>query len=99
MREHRVTLPELVLIAATRGMIGFGAGLLLSERFSGRSGGRRRRRVIGWSLLATGLVSTIPLVLRLRRRGQEREELGEQRMQPEEPMPEDSQAAAVIMAE
>ena len=62
MRKHLVTLPEVVIIAATRGMIGFGAGLLLSERF-----GRDRRRPVGWTLLTVGLVSTIPLALQLLR--------------------------------
>jgi hypothetical protein len=62
MRKHLVTFPEVVLIAATRGMIGFGAGLLLSDRF-----GRDRRKTVGWTLLAMGAVSTIPLALQLLR--------------------------------
>ena len=41
----RVTVPQLVFIAATRGMIGFGAGLLLADKFKSE-----RRRVLGWSL-------------------------------------------------
>jgi hypothetical protein len=60
MRKHLVTLPEVILIAATRGMIGFGAGLLLSDRL-----GRDRRRPVGWTLLAVGVASTIPLALQL----------------------------------
>jgi hypothetical protein len=62
MRKHLVTLPEVVLIAVTRGMIGLGAGLLLSERF-----GRNRRRPVGWTLLTVGLASTIPIALQLLR--------------------------------
>lgn len=62
MRKHLVTLPEVILIAATRGMIGLGAGLLVSDRF-----GRDRRRPVGWTLLTVGLVSTIPLALQLLR--------------------------------
>ncbi len=62
MRKHLVTLPEVALIAATRGMIGFGAGLLLSDRL-----GRDHRRPVGWTLLAVGLLSTIPLALQLLR--------------------------------
>ena len=62
MRKHLVTLPEVFLIAATRGMIGFGAGLLLSDRL-----GRDRRRPVGWTLLAVGAASTIPLALQLLR--------------------------------
>jgi len=62
MREHRVTLPELALIGGTRGMIGLGAGLLISEYL-----GFDRRRLVGWSLLVIGALSTIPIALRLRR--------------------------------
>ncbi len=60
MREHRITLPELALIAGTRGMIGFGVGLLISDRL--RSD---QRRAVGLTLLVTGALSTIPLGLML----------------------------------
>jgi hypothetical protein len=53
-----VTLPELALIAATRGAIGFGAGLLLAEKFK-----RERRKVLGWSLFLSGLASTVPIAM------------------------------------
>ena len=55
-----VTVPELALIAATRGAIGFGAGLLLADKFK-----RERRRVLGWSLFLGGLVSTVPIAMRV----------------------------------
>ena len=57
-KRKSVTVPELALIAATRGMIGFGAGLLLAGKFQ-----RQQRRVLGWSLFLSGLVSTIPIAL------------------------------------
>ena len=60
MQEHRVTLPELALIAGTRGMLGVGLGLLLSEQLASH-----RRRTVGWTLFAIGLASTIPLAARL----------------------------------
>ena len=53
-----VTVPELALIAVTRGAIGFGAGLLLADKFN-----QERRRVLGWSLFLTGLASTIPIAM------------------------------------
>jgi hypothetical protein len=53
-----VTVPELALIAATRGAIGFGAGLLLAEKFK-----RERRKVLGWSLFLSGLASTVPIAM------------------------------------
>ena len=53
-----VTVPELALIAATRGMIGFGAGLLLANKVN-----PSRRKVVGWSLFLTGLASTLPIAM------------------------------------
>jgi hypothetical protein len=57
-KTRSVTIPELVLIAATRGAIGFGAGLLLADKF-----GRGRRKTLGWSLFLSGLASTIPIAM------------------------------------
>ena len=53
-----ITVPEIALIAATRGAIGFGAGLLLAEKFK-----RQRRKILGWTLFLSGLASTIPIAL------------------------------------
>jgi len=53
-----VTVPEIALIAVTRGAIGFGAGLLLAEKFK-----RQQRKVLGWTLFLSGLASTIPIAL------------------------------------
>ena len=55
-----VAVPELALIAATRVAIGFGAGLLLADKFT-----QARRRVLGWSLFLGGLVSTVPIAMRV----------------------------------
>ena len=59
-RQRKVTLPELALIAATRGALGFGAGLLLADKF-----GRRWRRGLGWTLFLTGVASTVPIAMRV----------------------------------
>lgn len=56
MKERRISLPELGLIAATRGALGFGLGLLLADRWT-----QPQRRAIGWTLFMVGLVSTVPL--------------------------------------
>ena len=56
----RVTVPQLAVIAATRGAIGFGAGLLLADKL-----GNERRKVLGWSLFLTGLASTVPIAMLL----------------------------------
>ena len=53
-----ITVPEIALIAATRGAIGFGAGLLLASKFR-----RDRRKVLGWTLFLSGLASTIPIAM------------------------------------
>jgi hypothetical protein len=53
-----VTVPEIALIAVTRGAIGFGAGLLLAEKFE-----RHQRKVVGWTLFLSGLASTVPIAL------------------------------------
>lgn len=57
-QERKVAVPELALIAVTRAAIGFGAGLLLADRFK-----REWRRSLGWSLFLTGLASTIPIAM------------------------------------
>ena len=58
MKTADLTLPEIALIAGTRGMLGAGIALLLGERLEGK-----RRRVVGWTLLAVGVVTTIPLLM------------------------------------
>jgi uncharacterized membrane protein YfcA len=56
MRETRLTLPELGLVAGTRGMLGAGLGLLLADRLP-----PDQRRAIGWTLLLIGILTTVPL--------------------------------------
>lgn len=58
-----LTVPEIAVLAATRGAIGFGAGLLLADKFN-----RERRKSLGWTLFVSGLVSTIPIALRVFRK-------------------------------
>jgi hypothetical protein len=58
MKERVVTGPELALIAATRGMLGAGIGLLAAGRLN-----TDQRRTAGFVLLAVGIASTIPLAL------------------------------------
>jgi len=57
-KTRSLTIPELMLIAATRGAIGFGAGLLLANKFR-----RGQRKTLGWSLFLSGLASTIPIAM------------------------------------
>jgi hypothetical protein len=59
----KITTPELALIAATRGMLGAGIGLLAAGALSDD-----HRRLVGKILLAIGAASTIPLALQVFRR-------------------------------
>jgi len=58
MKKSELTLPEIALIAGTRGMIGAGAGLLLADKLN-----KDQRKSIGWTLLIIGAISTIPLAI------------------------------------
>ncbi len=58
MKTHPVTLPEMAIVAMTRGMAGAGAGLLLAGRIRPDV-----RRAVGWTLLAVGAATTVPILL------------------------------------
>ncbi|HEV8428260.1 MAG TPA: hypothetical protein VGQ41_10205 [Pyrinomonadaceae bacterium] len=58
-----ISAPEIAIFAATRGAIGFGAGLLLADKFK-----QARRKTLGWSLFLSGLASTIPIAMHLFRK-------------------------------
>ena len=60
MKTYNVTVPEIAIVAATRGMAGAGAGLLLADFIP-----REPRRAVGWTLLAIGLLTTIPIAMAL----------------------------------
>lgn len=57
MISRNVTLPELGLIASTRAALGAGIALLLGERLDAKP-----RRAVGWTLLAVGALTTLPLL-------------------------------------
>jgi len=56
MKETRVTIPELALIAGTRAALGGGLALLLADRLS-----REQRKAAGWALFLVGALTTLPL--------------------------------------
>ena len=58
MLTTELPLPELALLVGTRGLLGAGLGLLLAERVN-----TDQRRAVGWTLIAIGIVTTIPLAL------------------------------------
>lgn len=57
MKQVKLTVPEIGLIAGTRVAAGAGLALLLSNRLN-----PDQRRAVGWTLLAVGIATTIPLV-------------------------------------
>ncbi|MEJ0099446.1 MAG: hypothetical protein WDO12_06775 [Pseudomonadota bacterium] len=57
MKTSELTLPEIGLIAATRGMLGAGLALLVVDFLP-----EDKRRSVGRVLLAAGVLSTLPLV-------------------------------------
>lgn len=57
MRTVELGLPEIALIAGTRGALGAGVALLVADRLSDQ-----QRKSIGWTLFAVGALSTIPIL-------------------------------------
>jgi hypothetical protein len=70
MIQRNVSMVEIGLIAGTRVALGIGIGLLLAGRFSDR-----RRKKMGLSLAIAGGLSTIPLALRVMRKGPSDQEI------------------------
>ncbi len=60
MKETRITLPELGLVAGTRAALGVGIGFLLADRLS-----PEQRRAVGWTLVLIGALTTIPLAIEI----------------------------------
>ena len=60
MKTYNVSVPEIGIVAATRGMAGAGAGLLLANYLRADT-----RRAIGWTLLTIGALTTIPILMAL----------------------------------
>jgi len=66
MREIEVTFPELAFVAITRGLAGAGVGLLLADFVAPAA-----RKPLGWSLLAIGALTTVPIAATLLTRRQD----------------------------
>lgn len=60
MKKFEVSLPQLAFVAATRGLGGAGAALLLAPFIKIAT-----RRKLGWALLGLGILTTIPIAVRL----------------------------------
>jgi hypothetical protein len=55
--KTEISVPDLGLIAMTRGLLGVGIGLLAAGKLNGA------RKPVGLALIAVGLASTVPLIL------------------------------------
>jgi hypothetical protein len=60
MKTYAVTVPEIAIVAATRGVAGAGIGLLVADFLRPDT-----RRTLGWTLLTIGALSTIPIAMAL----------------------------------
>ena len=60
MKTYALSVPEIAFIAGTRGLAGVGIGLLLSRFMSPDV-----RRTAGWTLLLSGVATTIPIAVSL----------------------------------
>jgi len=60
MKESRLTIPEVAVIAGTRVALGGGLALLLADRIE-----RKQRRTVGWLLFLVGAITTVPLAMRV----------------------------------
>jgi hypothetical protein len=58
MKKAELTLPQLALLAGTRGIAGAGIALLVADKLT-----REQRKAIGWTLFLIGAISTIPLAI------------------------------------
>lgn len=60
MKNVDLSILELMFVAATRGIAGAGIGLLVSDHLTSRE-----RRAVGWTLLAIGALTTVPIAATL----------------------------------
>ena len=60
MMERKLTVPEIALFAGTRAFLGIGIGLLISGRLT-----NDQRKAAGLALTLVGVLTAIPLALRI----------------------------------
>lgn len=63
VKNVNVSIPEMLFVAATRGLGGAGIGLLAGSHLSART-----RKKLGLALLAVGVLTTVPIALAASRR-------------------------------
>ena len=60
MKTYTVTVPEIGIVAVTRGIAGAGIGLIAANYMRPET-----RRAVGWTLFAVGALTTIPIAMAL----------------------------------
>jgi hypothetical protein len=60
MRRTSLSIPEVGIIAGTRAMLGAGVGMLIANALDSN-----QRRAVGWTLVAVGALTTIPIAVQL----------------------------------
>jgi len=60
MKRTALSIPEIALIAGTRAALGAGVALLLGSRLNAD-----QRKAVGWTLVAVGAITTIPIAVQL----------------------------------
>jgi hypothetical protein len=60
MRRTALSIPEIALIGGTRAALGAGVALLLGSRLN-----EDQRKAVGWTLLAVGAITTVPIAAQL----------------------------------
>jgi hypothetical protein len=60
MNRAPLSIPEIAIIGGTRALLGAGVGLLLADRLNDDE-----RRAVGWTLVAVGAITTIPIAVQL----------------------------------
>jgi len=55
--KTEISIPELGLVAMTRGFLGAGIAFVLADRLA-----PPQRRAVGWTLIGVGALTTIPLL-------------------------------------
>jgi hypothetical protein len=68
MKRTPLSVPEIALIGGTRAAFGAGAALLLGGMLRPEA-----RKAVGWTLLAVGAITTIPIVVQVLRSQMEEE--------------------------
>jgi hypothetical protein len=60
MKRIPLSVPEIAIVGGTRAALGAGLGLLLADKLN-----VDQRKAVGWTLLAIGVISTLPIAVEL----------------------------------